>query len=398
MCIRDRLVTFPLGPPQELINGRPDDLKIHSFIGRKPNGAVKRQTVVRGKRMEYVGRQTNNGASGCKYLLGVLNRGTNKLKLVEPGPVLPLTSEFIGQSAKEAASHEQQKKDREGRQAMTANERFLAKQSLVEKFGSRTKQNELKTRRANIVSESNIANTSAVLAELQSKAKTTLKANDGSAPLDGIPPFNAAASEEHEAYPVLSCMPKHELENLKAEAAIFMGDDSDPEAAGYSPYICRVAKKTNTHPKLSEIQRAMCIALMSYMIQLKHTPRSFSEKRAMTLMDPCPAGTLMSLLKRFTEDSVNEFDQPVLARPPKVADKLLFHIATAALIVDGFEVEIAELAVDLKMGEKELEPYFKGLGCVSRKRKNPMTGNTATVAVLQVPIKFPAPSKRLRAR
>merc|ERR1712194_651128 len=107
------LVSFPLGPPRELTIGRPQDLQVHNFLGRKSNGAVKRHTVVRGNKMEFIGKQSSSVANGCKYLLGVLNKQTNKLEIIQPGPVLALRGELIGDSAKAKAAHEAQKKERE---------------------------------------------------------------------------------------------------------------------------------------------------------------------------------------------------------------------------------------------------------------------------------------------
>eukprot|EP00658_Telonema_sp_P-2_P007123 TRINITY_DN12654_c0_g1_i2.p1 TRINITY_DN12654_c0_g1~~TRINITY_DN12654_c0_g1_i2.p1 ORF type:complete len:407 (-),score=100.15 TRINITY_DN12654_c0_g1_i2:271-1491(-) len=390
------LASFPLGPPQELLNAKPEQLEIHAFAGSKPSGALKRKMVLRGDVMEYVGKSAIGSSPGCKYLLGVYNSQSNKLKLAQPTPVLGLSAEFIGQSAKERAEHEQQKRDREGMKSMTASERFLAKQSLVEKFGSKAKQQELKSKRSNIVSQSNIANTSAVLAQIQTSAKSAPKGTGGGQALEGVPPYKLDATEEHEIFPVLSCMPKQELEALKKEAISYFGAKSDPAAQGYSGYICHLARKTNTHPKLSEVQRGMCLAHLGYCIMLKGMSRSFSEKRAATLLDPCPAATRTGLLSRFAEESVNEFDQPVLVRPPKMGDKLLLHICCAALILDSFQVEIPTLAADLKMSEQELEPYFKALGCTSRKRKNVERNETVTTAVLTAPLKFPAPSKKIR--
>merc|ERR1712139_344962 len=125
------------------------------------------------------------------------------------------------------------------------------------------------------------------------------------------------------------------------------------------------------------------------MIQLHNTSRSFSVKRAAALLDPCPVATRDSLLRRFTEDTVNEHGQPMLAKTPARLHKLRLHICCAALIVNGFEVELEALSKDLKLGSGDLEAYFKGLGCAIKKQKQ--ENKTSTVAVLSAPLVFPGP-------
>lgn len=389
------LAAFPSGPPSELVHGNPEALQVYHFIGKKPTGGVKRQITLRGERMDYVGKVNGDAQMGAKFLVGLRNKTSGKMKIVAAGPVVPLVQEFRGQSAREEDEHEKQRLERADMAPMTAKERFEAKQLLIEKFGSKAKQQELRTKRSNIVSEANVNSHAAVMLSLAATAKKT-KQHEISKTMQGIPVYNADATEEHKAYPVYDCIPKSELRELKTDAKPFIDSKSDLALLGYSPFIVSLARRSNTHPDLTDELRAQCLVHLAYCIQLKSCPRSFSNKKASVLLDPCPESTLTGLLNRFTEQTVDEKNYPVNSRPPKMGDKLLFHICCASLLLGGFEVDVSMLLPDLKMSEKEIEPYFFALGCKMRKRKVGESSEVKKVAVLTVPLTFPKPSKKLK--
>jgi len=103
-----------------------------------------------------------------------------------------------------------------------------------------------------------------------------------------------------------------------------------------------------------------------------------------------PAGCVLAIRKKFASEGGD--------MPRWNIDKLMTHIAAAALIVDDFEVDVNDLRDDLKIENNDIKKYFSELGCrVTPPTQTEMAKRKLTkaeianhhIAKLKLPLKFP---------
>jgi len=396
-CSAPLLLAFPGGPPPSSLLCNTAELQ--QYIGGR-EGSTKRAATAAIEGIEWQGSSRIESSCNAKYLVGVYKADKSKLYLVDAGQVVGMNLKKKGEAEAEAAK-EQAAVKRHAEDA-PALHRGLAKQALIENFGSRRKASEEATKRANLVSGDSILSKDAVLTNLRGTAEALPEGASGGGVLR--PPFNLQAKELHDCYPIDGLAPQQELKSMAVQGKGLIQSarkNEPPYWCADDSFVWSLALQ-HGHVGLSDQDCGAALLHLSYMIALHGMGKVLGDtESARTKLTNEGATTQLAdgLLERFTEIQ-REGGGIKHKRTPELEDKLLLYIAALSLRLSQYLVAVDRLAAQLKMSAVELRKYFSILGCKpSSKRKMGETDSSdksmqKNTMKLSLPLKFPDPPRK----
>ncbi|KAJ7452107.1 Rpa49 subunit specific to nuclear RNA polymerase I [Mycena galericulata] len=339
-------------------------------------------------------------SAGCRYVLAVHNKRTSALT------VLPttLSPHILSRTVKALKSIEPSA-------APSATEYFQAKTALGETFGTKKAKAAIRARERNRVDVSAMEGVmDFVMAGIDKAAgglMTTEEAKELADTTRQVPPFDAAASDPADVYPLHGIIPESEWKLLPVSAFYEAGGEKERREAlpfRRSSWVNSRIEATMEHKDKDKKRNLKILFYISCMMAFRSaTERKFNKEDLPGKLVGVPAAVVDSLLARFTE-SARGSNEP--RSTPQLQLLLLTHILALCLRVDSYAADHALIAQDLSIAGDKINTYFKSLGCKIIKlseRERTRLGLPDSVAdekraVLTAPVEFPKPRLKKKTR
>ncbi|XP_030829811.1 DNA-directed RNA polymerase I subunit RPA49 isoform X2 [Strongylocentrotus purpuratus] len=306
--------------------------------------------------MQYVGQnygdQASKANSMCKYMVGVFDKKTGKMKvynaqLLELHPWLGKKVEKEDQidEAKDLSLAE--KKDR-----------------LTEAFGSSRKQRAMESRLKNKVGTEAL--------ETSAAKALTHAANTPSLPLDFemdtslLPPCDRSAKRPQGVYKledIISARHKKALQVQTEELLLGVKTQADEwkKTKKFPQYVLDHLPALSREPETERcVTQATNLIFITFLMQL-HVAKP---KELKTCLKSAPPGVKTHLYETFTQVTPSpdgKSEKRLLSKSCK--DKLLSYILVLAQLIDSFHTDIASLTKDLNISVKKLLTHARVVGC-----------------------------------
>lgn len=164
-------------------------------------------------------------------------------------------------------------------------------------------------------------------------------------------------------------------------------------------------------PTPYDVTKVAYVVYLTYLIDL-YAMRFPVRKSAAALSEErdIPLVVLRHLLALYTDATQGESGYMTYLQPKSLKDKLILYMLVVALTVNGFSLDLTEVAADLKKSAVALTAYCRQLGCSVDKAKAETAvygGGAATLAakskqvvraVLALPLQFPQPKRMVGPR
>ncbi|PSN70935.1 DNA-directed RNA polymeras-like protein I 49 kDa polypeptide [Corynespora cassiicola Philippines] len=361
-------------------------------------------------RLDYTAREEKDGSSESllKDYVGVYDPATRKLQLVE---VKKVTVRSTLRSETEEMREEQAKIEAQ-RSTMT-----VKRHALAAEFGSKKSRKAIEDMTMNAISRgkaddpaasSNDGVASNVLQNMKDSTLAMPTQAELAAAVDSSKPrpiANTTAEYAPDVYTADSVVGKELMGLIPVKDWV----EASENGTGVQVASKFVAKRISKLVKSKEIQKLKVLRFillcMNFYASLRVKGRSaarlvpFKDKLQEAMGEDTPEPVVNAIRRKFASEN-NDM-------PRWNIDYLMTHIAAAALIVDGYEVDVNDLREDLKLENKEIRQYFHELGCkVSMPTEGDRTkwkitkteANNHWIAKLKLPLQFPkvktGPSKR----
>ncbi|KAF2750075.1 RNA polymerase I associated factor, A49-like protein [Sporormia fimetaria CBS 119925] len=363
-------------------------------------------------RLDYTAQEEKDGSSESllQDYIGVFDPATKKLQVV------PARRLAVRQALRSELDELRAEKERiaAAKTTMTAKRHALATE-----FGSKKSKKAINQMAENAIvrgqgqgagagnAPKDEALASAVLDGMASKTSAMPTKADVAAAIDDSKPrptANRNAEHPGDVYSVDSIVGKDVLISIPVKDWVTASEAGQPVKV-HSQYV---AKRIMKLVRAKEIQKLKVLRFMLLCINfnsaLKQRGKGAKvippkDKLMAEMGENAPAPVVDAIRRRFASEQNDMTRWHV--------DNLITHICAAALIVDGFEVDVNDLREDLKLENKEIKQYFHEIGC----RLNPPTeaernklkitkaeAGNHTMARLKLPLNFPkvktGPSKR----
>ncbi len=412
------------------------------------------------------GESVGGGPPGYRYAVGVVSRKRDSVRLYEAdggGVVFGLQADasrgltlLLGEAGAALARESTELGGMDSR---------AKRDALVDTFGSQKKKKMESARKANIVDVNAVAaaqevsggaaaNASAAAAEAAAGlAETSGGAGAAEASNRGLllPPFNLAAAQLTECYPLDTLLTPEVIALLRPLAKSILkadkgsqaeeggggreeggggGGSSSSSAAPAAAVEALLPASFNScaHSRAvllrllalvasSQVEfaeaskRLQCLLYAAHLISLFHCGRTLKPRD-----DGAPfhasLGGQMDLaalsLHRFYEARSKKSNLPVdtggalsgkfvFCRTDLCEKRMLYHIAALALRAEDFSLQLGPLAADMRISPVVLSKTFRELGCSCTKEKvGGGEGGGAFLAVLKLPFQFPLAPKGKR--
>ncbi|KAF2012469.1 RNA polymerase I associated factor, A49-like protein [Aaosphaeria arxii CBS 175.79] len=350
-------------------------------------------------RLDYTASEEKDGSSDSMLTdyIGVYDPVTQKLQLVQV-PKLTVRSTL--------RSEVEEVREEEAKARMTMAQK---KYNLTAEFGSKKSKKAIQERMANRIArgdpnepteENPVAD--AIMQGMDATNGKMPTKEELEAELDSSKPrpkANLAAEYPADVYPIDTIVGKE----LMALIPIKDWLDSAEEGKGVQVASKYVARRILKLAKNKDVQKLkvlkfilLCVNFNAALRTKGKGPKNVPPKdKLITAMgDDIPPAVVDSIRRKFVS-AQNDM-------PRWNIDNLMTHTAAAALIVDGFEVDVNDLRDDLKIENKDIKAYFQEIGC----KVNPPTqteqqklkiskaeGINHSIAKLRIPLSFPRISK-----
>ncbi|ADV20586.1 DNA-directed RNA polymerase I subunit RPA49 [Cryptococcus gattii E566] len=273
---------------------------------------------------------------------------------------------------------------------------------LGEAFGTRKAKAQIKSEEKNRVDAGAMKDVKGHLMESIGELE---EENDSVAPSEFIPTPNIDTADPAEVYTRESLITTQEWAAIDASRLLAIEDDK--ERASALPYkrsswlqyksraVANIKDKTARKTQMKYLYYLSCLlSLLDFSPRLSKTPVN---KLAPTFPQ-VPRQIIDGMLSRFAEP--NGLKHNVTE---KSKTKLLVWICLLYLILEGYSVEVAKVAKELKMEPAKVATLYKQLGCnvklasPAEREAQGITlaqANAARRAVLVAPVRFPKLKRR----
>nr|XP_043624016.1 DNA-directed RNA polymerase I subunit rpa49-like [Erigeron canadensis] len=329
--------------------------------------------------VQFVGTNYSGEAAApqaCSYALGILDKDTNTLKIVqiESNKIFRLEPKFGNEEEDDAADEVsnvvEDKATIEETQAKynfsTRKAELTAKKERARRsHGNPEAQEDLNNKMADAM-----VNTEA----LKAGAATTNIARN-------IPPYDMSATLPQEAYPLHMIISKGEWRYLRDIAELLQkGRDITPDA--YPQFVCN--RIHNIETVKDEEAKEVLACIFSYINHLI----KFKDKHSMDGFSSAKHHKLPNILNQKFNDMFGNTESKRLADDKR--DLLISYVLVLTLFADKFRTEFTDIAKDLRMSTGALRTHFQFLGCKFIRENN------LTLATLPAPLKFPEVTMKRR--
>ena len=416
------LVSFPVGVPPDC-----EDMRLE--LGQKVKGKKRRRLVVTStdglvfRGCDY--GEHDSSKNVMQFAIACVDE-SGRVKILPTDHAFIMRPDLIDKSNIVAPAR---------LSSLTSIER---REKRTDEFGSRKKMRALQVASSNEISAQNISGASAVQSAMERSIENEgERSNDTQEAMEKnrglyLPPFNAAATEAMDIYPLDDIIPEDSYDALDvlygdmcAAAMAAAGDETDSSGKvdplvmaknlqsimrtkegaascvlnGFQALIQRLKKciDKGNDKRARNLLKSVCrsLFLVHFMIRFHHAstapstaPRAHAAKGKqwqVQLDIEAPEAVSVYLMKTFTSshqhvgrNSFNKMDK----------ERLKTHMMALLLHIQDFSpVDLTVLAADLKLGEQGLVHLARQMGCKVLKVKE-MESHQA--AILRAPLAFPA--------
>ncbi|XP_022091564.1 DNA-directed RNA polymerase I subunit RPA49-like [Acanthaster planci] len=329
---------------------------------RKKNQRI---LVAESNTMHYVGQNYGIHApkhtSNCKYLVGVLDKKTGKMKIYD-------TQSFHLRPWFGQTRGEEESANVTGKEELT----FLQKNDrLTEAFGSSRKQRALESRlRSAVTSQALETLASKAVKHAQSQPETVMVPDDEADTRGILPPCNKVAQSLKDVYNLEDIISPICMEMLKQVPDISVLEEATKEQitdwkkeGKYSDYI--LGHLEDLPKDAEERQQRVCILVfIHYLRKLYAISAKEIRAKKVVVAEDLPDVFNQHLLDTFTQMSAS-VDGVRMQRcfPRKLKEKVLVHMLTLALLIDGFKTDLLTLQRGMTAQMHLFRNHARALGC-----------------------------------
>lgn len=381
------LATFPQGLPPALASedsgAAADEAELRAQLFKNGDARKQHQRMLVVDTPLTVYRGVNFGAANathCTYAIGVVRSGK--------GQLLPVAHLYSMSGQRRSPLGEEPSAT-----AAPPTDYKTQQQQLVERFGSKKRKRDVKSRVANQVAVSD------VLAPLSQVLDAKHEAVEDEASVlqatkeAQLPPFDVSTTDVASIYPLGEIISDGEWEALSGTAlmkAVSKSTSAPPAAhPEFGRFILAAAGYAKSRDPSQFEYYCRVLTYLSSLITWKRMPDGRKAKGLAELA--CPASVRESIREKFLEKIIRN-GKAVSVHTPGMAGRLLCYIVVVALTACSFRVsqELLDLlATDLGMKAADLLTYFRECGCDVIKN---------TGVVLKAPLTLPSFRKKRAKR
>ncbi|KAL4158844.1 hypothetical protein PRNP1_004618 [Phytophthora ramorum] len=407
------VATFRNGPPP------PNQRKDLAFEVFENPSKKQRLVVASSEKVAYQG--ANFGYLGSShdfsnYAVGVYDKRTKEVRLCNVEQLYVMQQAIKNSSENVDDNRGQDKSFMEQRR------------DLVEVFGSKKSRRMQKNREENVVDLEHISGAASVTQTLKNKITAAQRkleeerAQDGSYTKESaalaatrnalLPPCDIDAPTPDRVYDLNKFMDNSVMDSLTIMAEEVIEALQSTSVAEYASSLSLASLPTRlmlSLPAPYDVNKMCLVVYIAYMMDfhnsrfpLRKSAADFSEEKGIPLV------IVRHFLKVFTDISEGNNGHPTYFQSKTMKDKLTLHLIVVALTVNGFTLDLTEIASDLKRPSSNIQAYARQLGCIVEKAKaeTAIYGGASSLAskkqihraVLSVPLHFPAPKRGGPAR
>jgi len=349
-------------------------------------------------RARYVGRNFGRDAISaptvCRYMLGVYDKQTNKVRLVDASMFHLRPSMENSDDEDDANKAEQTNEDELS---------FVQKHArLTEEFGTAKGKRLVEARMRNKVKSQALETVIASAMKDSEAVPSTTSRSDSECPA-AIPPHNKDATQPEDVYLLDDLVPPAEMVALMGPATVFVNATCQNinewrENGTYPGYVMHQLSILPVQGSLRQ-HRSAILLYWTYLHQLLHECNK--QTNDSSLLSDVPAVIRRSLSDRFTQVFGGKHGKSIRKMPARKKDLLRSYMLVLCLILEEFSLDFTALQRDLDVSLPQLEKCFQALGCkTSRQTSKAATGQTSKSfkATLVVPLTFPTYKARAGRR
>ncbi|MFS7981000.1 putative RNA polymerase I associated factor, A49 [Helianthus anomalus] len=311
----------------------------------------------------------------CSYALGVLDKQTQTLKIVqiEANKIFRLEPRF---GDHDKAADEASKKVENEATVEDSKTKF----NFSTKKSERTAKKEKALRAYRDPEAQEDLNDKMAEAAVDTEA-IEISAQTSSITARNIPPHDISATRPQQAYPLEKIILKGEWRYL-SDIAELLQEGKTINSESYPLFVCNRIHKIE-EVKDEEVKESLT-CIFSYINHLI----KFKDKHSMDGYSSAKHHKLPNILNQKFNDMFANTESKRLADDKR--DLLISYVLVLTLFVDNFKTEFSDIAKDLRMSLGALRPHFEYLGCKFVREHN------ITLATLPAPLKFPEIRMRRR--
>jgi len=384
-------------------NGRlnvnhPDDVRFGYFANTtgKFAGRHQRMLIAETDRARYVGRNYGPDAISaptvCQYMLGVYDKRTNKVRLVDAElfHLRPSTEDSDDEGG-----------DSEPEQKTEDDLTYAQKQArLTEEFGTAKGKRMVEARMRNRVKSQSLE--SVIASAVTESAPVKADQSESECPA-AVPPHNKDATQPEDVYVLDDLISQAEMVALMGPSSTFVNATFEEinkwrEDGTYPGYVMHQLSILPPQGSLRQ-HRSAVLLYWTYLHQLLHECNK--QTKDSSLLPDVPGIIRRSLFDRFTQVFGGKHGKSIRKMPALQKDLLRSYMLVLCLILEEFSLDFTALQRDLDVSLPQLEKCFKAVGCkTSRQSSKAATGQTSKSfkATLVVPLTFPTYKARAGRR
>ncbi|RLN86132.1 hypothetical protein BBJ28_00005160 [Nothophytophthora sp. Chile5] len=345
------------------------------------------------------------------YVVGVYDKTTKEVRLSNVSQI------YVMQQTVKGSTDNVDENRGEGKSFMEQ------RRDLVEVFGSKKSKRMQKNREENVVDLEHISGAASVTETLKKKitsAKRKMeeeRARDASYSSEAaalavtrntiLPPCDVDAPTPEHVYNLRKFMDAMVMDSLTIQAEEMIEALHTTSAADYAANWNMAALPTRlllSLPTPYDVSKVGLVLYISYMLEifnarfpLRKSAAMFSEEKEIPLV------IVRHMLALFTDSTQSDNGYLTYLMPKPKKDKLVLYLLVVALTVNGFSLDLTEVASDLKRSAATLTTYCRQLGCLVEKAKadTAVYGGASSLSskkqvhrvVLAVPLHFPPPKR-----
>lgn len=346
-------------------------------------------------RARYVGRNYGPDAISaptvCRYMLGIYDKRTNKVRLVDAA-MFHLRPSVEDSDDEDNGEGQEQKVDDD----LT----FVQKHArLTEEFGTAKGKRMVEARMRNRVKSQALES---VIASAMKDSAAVSGQSESECPA-AIPPHNKDAAQPEDVYVLDDLITPAEMVALMGPASVFVNATFQNinewrENGTYPGYVMHQLSILPVQGSVRQ-HRSAILLYWTYLHQLLHECNK--QNNESTLLPDVSAVIRRSLFDRFTQVFGGKRGKSVRKMPARKKDLLRSYMLVLCLILEEFSLDFTALQRDLDVSLPQLEKCFQALGCkTSLQTSKAATGQTSKSfkATLAVPLTFPVYKARAGRR
>eukprot|EP00455_Lapot_gusevi_P050634 TRINITY_DN737_c0_g4_i2.p1 TRINITY_DN737_c0_g4~~TRINITY_DN737_c0_g4_i2.p1 ORF type:complete len:413 (+),score=101.15 TRINITY_DN737_c0_g4_i2:58-1296(+) len=387
------VVRFPAGPPAGLTDqGAHLNIPVpdfHYFQNPKADKAHQRIVVAETPTVSYVG--ANFGAQSSKktsrrYAVGLLNTEKKKIELAEVECLYTMSQIVKGVDDIE---DEEEKVSNEGAHA-------TKKRQLVDTFGSRKSQKQMRSAAASQVKPQDAESLEAISHAMEISSEFEFVKVDAESSINTtvLPPYDIHATDPAHIYPLERIISNEIMESLEPEA--IFGQTHKPLAPAFIKHRAQLlTEEWEQLPEDERNRRGRILLFIFYALRFARTKPSFDRDYISQTQAHIPGPVMEYFLQNFAQQQLQ--DENSFVRSNYYQLKLRLHVCVLAMIEADFALDISSvigLSQDFGLVPPKCVDLFKHIGCtVSDKIKKvkDASENRSVAARLKAPLTFPKP-------